>query len=167
MPPRAQKAETRRFIAVDHVRCTGCKACETTCSLWHFGECNPARSAIRVVRKEKDGLVSCLPLVCQQCEPAPCLEACPTGALSRAGGVLASDSQTCTGCQLCVEACPAGCLRFDREKNAVISCDLCGEEPRCVLICHAGCLSVAESQQPAPGAARLAELLKGLGEERG
>ncbi len=46
-----------QFISVDHLVCTGCRECEVVCSLYHFGECNPERSAIRVVRSEKDGLV--------------------------------------------------------------------------------------------------------------
>lgn len=70
------------YIAIDHTLCTGCRMCELVCSLHHFGECNTQRSAIRVLTREKDGIALWLPLVCQHCEPALCIEACPTGALS-------------------------------------------------------------------------------------
>jgi len=134
------------FIAVDHRSCTGCKTCELVCSLYHFGECDPGRSAIRVIRREKKGLIFCLPLVCQRCEEAACIEACPTGALMRReDGGLIIDEDNCTACGICAEACPAGCLSLDAAAKAVIGCDLCDGEPQCVLFCHARCLREAES----------------------
>ena len=135
------------FINVEHEHCTGCKSCELFCSLYHFGECNPLRSAIRVIRRERDGLVFCLPLVCQQCETAPCIEACTTGAISRDDkkGILAFNKDECTSCGLCVEACPVGGISLDTDATSIISCDLCGGEPQCVPACHAHCLTVADS----------------------
>ena len=137
------------FINVEHEHCTGCKTCELLCSLYHFGECNPLKSAIRIIRRERDGLVFCLPLVCQNCEPAPCIEACPTGALSReeGKGILAFNEDECTFCKLCVEACPVGGISLDTDDSNIISCDLCGGEPQCVPACHAHCLTVADSSQ--------------------
>ncbi|MHB1128114.1 MAG: 4Fe-4S dicluster domain-containing protein [Bacillota bacterium] len=131
------------FIAIDHRSCTGCKTCEVVCSLHHFGECNPMRSAIRVIRKEKNGLVFALPLVCQQCKPAPCVEACPTEALTKNGirGTLRVDKDKCTACEICVQTCPAGCIFIDPVGEAAIACDLCGGQPQCILTCHANCLS--------------------------
>ena len=137
------------FISVEHEHCTGCRTCELLCSLYHFGECNPQRSAIRVIRRERDGMVFCLPLVCQQCETAPCIEACPTGAISRdeKKGILAFDKDECTSCGLCVEACPVGGISLDADGTGLITCDLCGGEPQCVPACHAHCLTVADSSQ--------------------
>ena len=131
------------FIAVDHGRCTGCRCCEMVCSLYHFGECNPEKSAIRVTRKEKDGLVSCLPIVCQQCEEAPCLEVCSTGALSRenARDTITIARESCSGCGDCVAACPAGCIFLDNVSSTAICCDLCGGQPQCVDLCHSHCLT--------------------------
>jgi carbon-monoxide dehydrogenase iron sulfur subunit len=152
------------FIAIDHRPCTGCKTCELVCSLYHFGVCDPGRSAIRVIRREKKGLVFCLPLVCQHCEKAACIEACPTGALARRdnSGFLVIDEGNCTSCGICVEACPAGCLSLDAERKRAIGCDLCGGEPQCVPFCHARCLREAESAgaDGKQGVAGLAEILK-------
>jgi len=135
------------FVAIDNLPCTGCKTCELVCSLYHFGECNPRRSAIRIIRRERDGLVFCLPLVCQQCKQAPCIEACPTEALSRDGGqgILSVDEERCSACGDCVEACPAGCIFIDSDRMVAISCDLCGGQPQCVLTCHAHCLTEVDS----------------------
>jgi Fe-S-cluster-containing hydrogenase component 2 len=115
------------------------------CSLYHFGECNPERSAIRVVRKEKDGLVASLPLVCQQCEEALCMETCPTGALTRAeeSGRVSVDKDLCSGCGECMEACPAGCIFMDNRNDVALCCDLCGGEPQCVPLCHSQSLTLA------------------------
>ena len=136
------------FIAADHARCTGCKTCETVCSLYHFGECNPSISAIRVIRRERNGLVFCLPLVCRQCERPACVEACPAEALSRdrERGVLTLNKDECTACGLCVEACPVGCISLDAERK-VILCDLCDGQPQCVAFCHARCLSQMSSSE--------------------
>lgn len=153
-----------RYIAVNHVPCTGCRTCEMVCSLYHFGECHPQKSAISVIRREKDGLVFCLPLVCQQCAEAPCIEACPAGALSRdeVTGVLAAKQDECTACGLCADACPAGCISIDTDRMSVIACDLCGGQPQCVPACHAHCLAVVDRDRAGEkqGVACLVEVLE-------
>ena len=137
------------FIAVDSQRCTGCKTCQLLCSLYHFGESNPLKSAIHVIRRERDGLVFCLPLVCQQCGHAPCVEACPTGALvkSEGSGILALNEEECSACGLCEDACSLGCIAFGADGLDLINCDLCGGEPQCVPACHALCLSVVDTSE--------------------
>jgi anaerobic carbon-monoxide dehydrogenase iron sulfur subunit len=132
-------------IVVDHRSCTGCKTCEVVCSLRHWGECNPERSAIRVIRREERGLVHSFPLVCRQCTDAACIRACPTGALSRDenGTALSFARDACTSCGLCEEACLIHAVSLDAEAQRVVFCDLCGGEPECIAFCHAGCLSLA------------------------
>lgn len=149
------------FIAVNHSVCTGCRECEVICSLFHFGECNPDRSAIRVIRKESDGLAAALPLVCQQCQDPPCLEACPTGAISQdsASGVMAVDPEACTGCADCLEACPAGCIFMDVRTGLALCCDLCGGNPQCVALCHSRGLTLTRGDE-SDRAADLARVLK-------
>ena len=69
-----------KVIVVDHEKCTGCRQCELVCSVFHSGASNPARSRIRVVKWENEGIY--LPMTCQNCEKPFCVEVCPTGALS-------------------------------------------------------------------------------------
>ena len=135
-----------KFIAIDYDNCTGCKTCEMVCSLHHFGESNAWKSAIRVLRKEKDGLAFCLPLVCQQCEDHPCVAACPTGALSvdNEDGAVTFVRESCTDCGLCRDACPGGCLPANPSGGVATYCDLCGGQPECVLNCHWQCLSLVD-----------------------
>ena len=135
------------FIAVDHLDCTGCKTCEMICSLHHFGRCNPSTSAIRIIRREKQGLVFCLPIVCQHCDPAPCIEVCPTGAICRDEdkGVLALNRDECSDCGLCTAACPCGCISIDSATGNPVVCDLCNGDPQCIQACHAACLTLSEN----------------------
>jgi Fe-S-cluster-containing hydrogenase component 2 len=152
-----------RFIAVDNQNCTGCKTCEMVCSLYHWGESNPWKSAIRVIRKEQDGLVFTLPLVCQQCEDPACLVACAPGAISRKeDGALAFNRQECTDCGLCVTACPASCVPVNADGKVFMYCDLCDGNPQCVPNCHWQCLTEIERSHagPAQNVEQLASIIQ-------
>ncbi|OGP51789.1 MAG: hypothetical protein A2Y79_04485 [Deltaproteobacteria bacterium RBG_13_43_22] len=131
-------------IEVDHSNCTGCRTCEMLCSLYHFGVCTPAKSAIQVIRREKGGLIFSFPLVCQQCDPAPCIESCPVEALTRDNNKspITLNRDECTLCGSCTEACPLGCITVDPEEVQLIHCDLCQGEPQCIPACHADCLKL-------------------------
>lgn len=154
-----------QFISINHTVCTGCRECEIVCSLSHVGECNPRRSAIQVLRREHDGLATALPLVCQQCLAAPCIDACPESALSRQSDQepLRIDANLCSGCGECHDACPAGCIFIDIQDDTAISCDLCSGRPRCVTFCHSNCLTLetADTDTP-PSLEHLADVRKAL-----
>jgi Fe-S-cluster-containing hydrogenase component 2 len=48
---------------------------------------------------------------CRKCEKAPCIDACPAGALERTGQGMVSRSQLrCIHCKSCVFICPFGTL---------------------------------------------------------
>ena len=47
--------------------------------------------------------------VCKHCHNAPCLEACPTGALFKTEfDTVVVQQDICNGCGYCVPACPFG-----------------------------------------------------------
>jgi Fe-S-cluster-containing hydrogenase component 2 len=151
------------YIAVNPGVCTGCRECEMVCSLYHFGQSHPERSAVRIVRNEGHGLAEPLPLVCQQCDEPPCIDACPAAALSKSvdSGRLVVDKAACTGCGECTLACPAGCIFLDGKEGTAVVCDLCGGDPQCVPLCHSQCLTLGESQAPS-GEARVNHLAQAL-----
>jgi carbon-monoxide dehydrogenase iron sulfur subunit len=131
-----------RILVVDYEKCTGCRNCEMACSVFHTRACNPAKSAVRIVKWETRGLD--VPVVCQQCEDPACANICPVQAISRHAdtGAMMVDYDRCVGCRMCIVACPFGAISFDRDRRQVVKCDLCGGvEPWCVRFCKPGALS--------------------------
>jgi carbon-monoxide dehydrogenase iron sulfur subunit len=122
-------------LAVDYEKCTGCRLCELVCTVMHDGVSNPARSRIRIVKWEAEGQY--VPIVCQQCEDAPCSKICPVGAIKRDAqvGFWQIDSTICIGCRSCVGACPFGAMNYTPIDHKVFKCDLCGGDPQCVRFC--------------------------------
>jgi Fe-S-cluster-containing dehydrogenase component len=64
----------------------------------------------RLVAMETSGdrpTVSTYSVRCNQCQNAPCVEVCPTGATyQREDGIIAVDQNKCVGCRYCIIACP-------------------------------------------------------------
>jgi Fe-S-cluster-containing dehydrogenase component len=81
-----------------------------------------------------------IPHFCFQCEDYPCVEVCPTGALTvnRQTGAVNIDPSKCTACTLCLEACPGNVPHLHPEGNCVVICDLCDEQLKCVEACQEG-----------------------------
>lgn len=111
------------------------------------------------VTEKMTGHVTHLPVMCQHCETAPCVDVCPTGAsMKRADGIVLVDKHICIGCRYCMMACPYKARSFVHEtlenqrpdtprgKGTVESCDLCvsrvdaGQVPGCVEVSDGGML---------------------------
>ena len=124
-----------KTLYIDHQKCTGCRLCELVCSVSHDGISNPARSRIRVMKWEAEGLF--IPMSCQQCQDAPCMAVCPMKAISRDEemGLVSIDYNACIGCRTCIGACPFGAMSFHLKEKQVFKCDLCDGEPQCVEWC--------------------------------
>jgi len=121
--------------------CTGCHLCEAACSASHYQVFAPTRSRIKVAVRPQTGEAKIA--VCFSCPKAPCIPACPKGAISRpaAGQPLAIDLLLCDGCGACVPACPYGAMQFDAPTSKAIACDLCGGDPQCVNYCYPGAIT--------------------------
>jgi carbon-monoxide dehydrogenase iron sulfur subunit len=125
--------------------CIGCHLCEVYCQLQHARSKDLIRAFNREyppplprLRVDERGVVS-LSVRCQQCEDAPCVKACLTGALSRdpESRLVSMDEDRCVGCWTCVLVCPLAAVKPDNERKRALKCDLCqGEEiPACVANC--------------------------------
>ena len=136
---------SRNCLVVDLDKCIGCHACEVACK-------NENGIALgeywnRVLQIGPHGTFPdleqyWLPVQCQQCEDAPCVHVCPTGASYRdADGKVLVDKEKCIGCKYCMMACPYGVRSWNKEQKVVEKCTLCnhltaaGEKPACVKNC--------------------------------
>jgi carbon-monoxide dehydrogenase iron sulfur subunit len=124
-----------KVLVVNYERCTGCRLCELVCAVKHDGVSNPTRSRIKVIKWETEGLY--IPMSCQQCQDAPCMNVCPVKAISRDESLarVMVDYDKCIGCRSCVAVCPFGAMSFNVIDKKVFKCDLCDGDPQCVRFC--------------------------------
>jgi len=138
---------------VDLKRCIGCFACETACKLEHDDPMGPRRMRVIQVGPKKVGRhtkAMYIPMNCFMCCHAACVEACPTGAMTKRAkdGIVFVDSEKCIGCKRCMQACPFGAPQWDSRTGKVIKCDYCmhridkGLQPACVTKCSTHCLYI-------------------------
>ncbi len=123
----------RYGIVVDLNRCIGCHGCEVACKnensvalgeYWNkVVDCGPYGEYPSLE-------MYFLPTMCQQCENAPCVDVCPTGASYRSeDGIVLVDAESCIGCQMCMSACPYGARSYNEAANVVHKCTLCSHLP--------------------------------------
>ena len=108
--------------------------------------------------------------ICQHCDDAPCIAACPDNAIyKRADGIVIIDPAECRGNQLCIEACPYGnVIYFNEDLNIAQKCTFCAHlldkgwtETRCSDACPTGAFTFGDDSDPAIDAKIAgAELLK-------
>lgn len=143
---------------VDTRRCFGCHGCEVACKaendvpLGHF-----IRQTIYHDFDRKSGQVAriMVPMACQHCEDAPCIKACPCGAMHKGpGGTVQVNYDSCSGHASCVDACPYGAIYIDPVANQAIKCHNCthridaGMEPACVSTCPSEALYFGDLNDP-------------------
>ena len=142
---------------VDTRRCFGCHGCEVSCKsendvpLGHFIR----QTIYKDVGEYPQVARLFLPMSCQHCEDAPCIKACPCGALHKeSGGTVAIDYNTCCGHGNCMDACPYGAIYLDPVAKQAVKCHNCyhrteqGMEPACVPTCPSEALYFGDLNDP-------------------
>lgn len=139
------------FIVANPESCIGCRTCEIACAMAHVitpGEFYPRLKVMRL-----DDLS--VPVMCRQCENAPCVSACPVGALTMGRERVKAEAARCIGCQSCAVACPFGAITIEVAAvlpPVIVKCDLCvGREqgPACIDVCPTAALSKMSAEQVA------------------
>ena len=136
-------------LIIDLEKCKQCDSCGAKCSYKYHPDNNGVDALLEKVR---------FALICRKCELAPCIQACPKGALEKvptANGedkVLKRASMLCTGCGTCAAACPFGTVYTELIPFVGSVCDVCrgrlapGEKPLCVNTCSLNALSYEEAE---------------------
>jgi len=134
------KKSVLRYLFAERQNCTGCRACEYACSVQHTGVVRPSVAKVHVLKFQN---VVDVPVICWQCDDAPCIAACPTTPTAikkdpNTNGIIL-DEKLCLGakCMKCQEACPAQFIRANPDTGQPLMCDLCGGDPECVKACLA------------------------------
>lgn len=134
---------SRRLFVIDLARCTGCYTCSIACK---DRAGLPDQADLLRVDRSETGVYPRPSLLyrvghCFHCAEPPCVDACPTGAISKGvDGLVSLDRDECTGCWACIHACPFGAIAMLPEGIAA-KCDGCRDEiargwdPTCVRAC--------------------------------
>lgn len=155
-----------RFIATEPTKCIGCRTCEIACALAH----EPSHDVealtpthfeprLHLIRTFQISTI----VTCHHCEDAPCVNACPSGAIFYSYQSVQVDQSRCLGCKNCVVACPFGVMEVvthparrsfagieiqNGVKAEAHKCDLCinrAAGPACVEVCPTKALHVMDA----------------------
>jgi formate dehydrogenase iron-sulfur subunit len=194
--PPSQLKQTTAFLT-DSTLCIGCKACEVACKEWNqieddglnwsgFSYDNTGAVGHSTWRHVK--FVEGLPQsgtggndggnyswefssdVCKHCEVAGCLEACPTGAITRMEfGAVYVQPDVCNGCSYCVVSCPFGVVQKNPKDGRAFKCTFCsdrqrvGLQPACAKACPTESIKFGEIHELRVAACERVEELKSRG----
>lgn len=109
----------RMAMLIDLTRCVGCDACTVACKQENGTPMDTFFARVLNVEAGTFPNVKRLyiPVLCNHCEDAPCLKACPNKAIvKRQDGIVLVDQDRCRGTGACVSACPYGNIVLS-EKN--------------------------------------------------
>ncbi|MFH0914894.1 MAG: 4Fe-4S dicluster domain-containing protein [bacterium] len=155
-----------KVMVIDLAICNGCHNCQVACKDEHVAndwspiakpQPDTGQFWNKVINLERGTVpkvqVTYHHSMCQHCENAPCLEACPAGAIyRRADGIVIIDPEKCRGNQLCMEACPyENVIYFNDDLNLAQKCTFCAHlidrgwtETRCSDACPTGAFTFGE-----------------------
>lgn len=167
MPIAAQSNEktpaltsVRYAMIHDETLCNGCNLCTVACKKVNKVPSQNARLSIAhipVSDNEDEINYHFFRVSCQQCDDAPCIEVCPTGASCRDAqtGIVTVDKQQCIACGYCLSACPYDVRYINKRTKVADKCDFCletrlkkGFPPICVSVCPENALLFGPEDSP-------------------
>jgi len=139
----------KNCLVIDLDRCSGCHSCEVACKFENAVGLGTFWNRVMTVGPTgtfPDIEMYWLPVQCQQCADAPCVNVCPTGASYRdeTTNIVLINKEKCIGCKYCMMACPYGVRSYNETEKVVEKCTLCtqlisaGAKPACVAACCTG-----------------------------
>jgi formate dehydrogenase iron-sulfur subunit len=181
----------------DTTVCIGCKACEVACKEWNqLPSTNGGVNTLsgnsydntrqldgihwrhvkfieQFTESRVDGRWLLMSDVCKHCVHAPCLEVCPTGAITRTEfDTVVIQSDACNGCRDCIAACPFGVIDINPASGTAQKCTLCydrlqaGMEPACSKACPTDSIQFGTISQLRERAQKRVEQLQQAGEKQ-
>jgi Fe-S-cluster-containing dehydrogenase component/formate-dependent nitrite reductase membrane component NrfD len=153
-------------FAIDLRKCIGCHACTIACKAEHDIPIGVNRCWVKTVEKGTfpDTRRFFFPVLCNQCDEAPCAKICPTNALfKRPDGIVDLHGDSCIGCRACMVACPYDQLFIDPNTHTAEKCNFCANRvendllPACVSVCPTECRIFGDLDDPASEVAQIAQ----------
>ncbi|WP_017559099.1 4Fe-4S dicluster domain-containing protein [Nocardiopsis baichengensis] len=144
-------------MLIDLNTCIGCHACSVACKNEFDVPLGVFRDSVKFVEEGEypQARKHFIPVLCNQCEDAPCLTACPTEAIDRLpNGEVVINEGDCNLNRYCMSACPYGAIFENPETGTADKCTFCehrtsvGQEPACVEACPTGCRIFGDLEDP-------------------
>jgi Fe-S-cluster-containing dehydrogenase component len=155
-------------MVVNVSKCVDCRCCTIQCKDEYVWNDYPPFSAgmtyrgdkwIRVEEVERGvypkAKFSSVPILCVQCDDAPCTKAYPEAIHKRDDGIVIIDPEAAMD-EGIVDSCPYGVIYWNEDLDIGQKCTFCvhrleeGEQPRCVMACPAGALIFGTEEELAP-----------------
>ncbi|MDJ0624064.1 MAG: 4Fe-4S dicluster domain-containing protein [Desulfocapsaceae bacterium] len=116
---------TQYAMIIDLRKCVGCGACALACkaenntALRHNGQTfNWADFVHETTGKFPNTAYRTLPVLCNHCSDAPCVEACPVdpkAMYKTEDGITMHNEERCIGCRACQDACPYSMWEVEKD----------------------------------------------------